>query len=463
MGGARGRIGGWLEALLAQGVTPAVTDTVEKRIRISNAGSMFAMLALFVSVPFDLVEAPSWMVGLDVVGGLAFAGIVLLNRGGRFTAARLAFIVLANLLVLANALGLGADSGADMLFIALVALPFVFFDLADRSVIALGLALPVTGLVLGDLLFADPLYARPAGYSAGSYHLYSSIAAIAIVVFSFFQISRANARAERALRDDIAARERAESELAVSRQASITAAKLAALGEMSANVAHEVNNPLTAILVRAQRLEVLAGKHRLDGEAVLRASRQIGSTVDRIRRIIDALRFFARQGDDDPMRPERVRAIVNDTVELCAQRFRMAGIDLEVLHSDGEAHVECRGGQISQILLNLLSNAFDAVDGRAERRVRLAVATSELEVHIAVTDTGGGIPGEIAHRIMEPFFTTKEIGRGTGLGLSLSKGIAEAHGGQLALDPRSTETRFLLSLPRCAPPPEVGSTEAEVA
>jgi C4-dicarboxylate-specific signal transduction histidine kinase len=158
-----------------------------------------------------------------------------------------------------------------------------------------------------------------------------------------------------------------------------------------------------------------------------------------------------------------VRAIVDDTVELCAQRFRMAGIDLEVVHADDDAHVECRGGQISQILLNLLSNAFDAVDGRAERRVRLAVATSELDVRIAVTDTGSGIPAEIAHRIMEPFFTTKEIGRGTGLGLSLSKGIAEAHGGQLALDPSSTETRFLLSLRRCAPPPAVASTVAEVA
>src|SRR6185503_4082419 len=175
---------------------------------------------------------------------------------------------------------------------------------------------------------------------------------------------------------------------------------------------------------------------RLDGEAVVRTAQQIGATVDRIRRIVDALRFFARQGDEDPMRPEPVRSIVNDTVELCAQRFRMADIELSVAHAEADAYIECRGPQISQILVNLLSNAFDAVEGRPVRRVQVSVEADARaeEIRIAVTDTGAGIPGELVHRIMEPFFTTKDIGHGTGLGLSLSKGIAESHGGRLVLD-----------------------------
>jgi signal transduction histidine kinase len=410
---------------------------------------------MLATIPLDVLEAPPWMVGADVVGFFAFASLLLLNRRGHFTASRLAFIALANLLTFANAVGLGPDSGVEMLFIALVSLPFLLFDLNNRVEIAFGLLLPIAGFALNASNVFAPV--RPPGYAAAEYHLYSALLTLATVLFSFYQISRANVRAEQALRDDIAARERAERELAVSRQASITAAKLAALGEMSANVAHEVNNPLAAILLRARRLEMLAGKQRLDTGAVVRTAQQIGSTVDRIRRIVDALRFFARQGDEDPLRPEPVRRIVNDTVELCAQRFRMADVELVVHHADEDAYIECRGPQISQILVNLLSNAFDAVEGRPARRVVVTVDAQEQQVRIAVSDNGVGIPPDLAHRIMEPFFTTKDIGHGTGLGLSLSKGIAEAHGGQLALDAGSPETRFVLTLRRCAPP-EMPST-----
>jgi C4-dicarboxylate-specific signal transduction histidine kinase len=284
---------------------------------------------------------------------------------------------------------------------------------------------------------------------AQDYHLYSGILAMAIVLVTLLQLIRENARAERALRLDIAERRRTERDLVETRQASITSAKMAALGEMSANVAHEVNNPLAAILLRAQRLALLAQKDRLDVPAVVKAAREIDATVERIRRIIDALRFFARQADEDPPRIESVGAIVGETVELCAMRFRQRDVDLTVAPITADLFVECRGAQISQVLLNLLSNAYDAVEGAPVRRVRITTDAVNGEVRIAVTDSGPGIPAEVAHRIMEPFFTTKQIGRGTGLGLSVSKGIAEAHGGRLTLDHSSPETRFVLTLARC--------------
>ena len=459
----RGRISGWFESLLYQGVSSGIAESLEKRIRMTNAGAVFAVVALLASVPIDVIQAPHWIVVTDLLGALGFGGIVLLNRRRHHIAARIGFLALANLLVLANTLGLGVESGVDMFYVALAGFPFVLFDLRDWAALGFGLALPVAGFVLSHSALTAPLAAAPDDYSQQVYRLYSAAWAFAAVVFCFYQVSRANLRAEQALRDDIAARERTERELAVSRQASITAAKLAALGEMSANVAHEVNNPLAAILLRARRLEMLASRQQLDTAAVLRSAQQIGSTVDRIRRIVDALRFSARQGDGDPFRPEPVRMIVDDTVELCAQRFRMANVDLTVSHGDEEAYIECRGPQISQVLLNLLSNAFDAVHGQPVRRVQVSVEANEQQVRIAVTDSGGGIPPELAHRIMEPFFTTKDIGHGTGLGLSLSKGIAEAHGGQLQLDGSAPgETRFVLTLRRCAPP-ELPSTVAETA
>jgi signal transduction histidine kinase len=115
-----------------------------------------------------------------------------------------------------------------------------------------------------------------------------------------------------------------------------------------------------------------------------------------------------------------------------------------------DLYVECRSVQISQILLNLVSNAHDAALGQPTRWVRISAEVAPAEVSIKVTDSGPGIPPELRPRIMEPFFTTKEFGKGTGLGLSVSKGIAEAHGGRLSYDPSARHTCFVLTLPRRA-------------
>jgi C4-dicarboxylate-specific signal transduction histidine kinase len=269
-----------------------------------------------------------------------------------------------------------------------------------------------------------------------------------VLIFSTYRTSLANASAERELRDDIAKRLLAEKELEQTRQASIYSAKMAALGEMSGNIAHEVNNPLTAILLRAERLGRVATSGAVDAASVAQTACDIEKTVNRIRRIVDALRTFARDANKDPMRAEPVGQIVRETLELCAERFYQHAIALKVEPIPDDWQVTCRSVQMSQILLNLLSNAHDAVEDRPKPWVRVSTEADEEEVRIAVVDNGPGIAREHVDRIMEPFFTTKPIGKGTGLGLSVSKGIAEANGGRLVYDPNSTETRFVLVLRR---------------
>jgi len=441
-------MGSHVASFLNLGITPASPAPLVKRIRITNAASVFGTLVMIVTIPIDRAQAPSWMVTLDVLAALVFVSLALLNWRGQPTASRLGFMAVSNALALSNAIGLGAESGSDMLFIALLAAPFAFFDLEDRVPLMVGILLPVAGFILADSGIFNHLRNPAAGYSARSYHLYSAIVALCIVLFALTQMSRANARSERALRLDIAERQRAERELAETRQAAIQAAKMAALGEMSANLAHEVNNPLTAIRLRSQQLGVLSAQNRLDGPAVLKAANEIDGTVDRIGRIVSALRFFARQGDQDPPRPENLLSIVNDTVQLCLHRFQTHQIDLKVGTIPSDLYIDCRGTQIAQVLVNLLSNAYDAVAHQPIRRVRVATEVVNSEVQIAVIDNGPGVPPALVSRIMEPFFTTKEIGKGTGLGLSLSSGIAAVHGGRLTYDRTPSETRFVLTLGR---------------
>ncbi len=413
------------------------------------------------TAPFDAVVAHPWMVGVDVVSMFLFVGVIAANWRGRVTTSRTMLVVAGIVLASTNAIGLGRESGADLLFVGLLAVPFALFDLSEREPMVVSVVLTLLALGACTLGLLSPFGRLASPGALRVYEGYSLVLAVVIILFTLVQISRENLRVERALRLDVQARERAERQLAESRQAAINAAKMAALGEMSASVAHEVNNPLSAILLRSQRLDQLARAGTMDGAAVLKTAHEIDRAVERIRRIVDALRAFARQRDEDPLRPELLAPLVADAVELCEQRFRLRGVALEVDPIPEGLQVHCRGTQVTQVLLNLLSNGYDAVEGQPDKWVRIMADAEDGVVHIAVLDSGPGVPPEIADRIMEPFYTTKEIGRGTGLGLSLSEGIAVAHGGHLELDRDAHPTRFVLTLRRAAPErPPAGDTAA---
>lgn len=120
--------------------------------------------------------------------------------------------------------------------------------------------------------------------------------------------------------------------------------------------------------------------------------------------------------------------------------------------------VECRPTQISQVILNLLNNAHDAIGSLEEKWVMVSVTEIENDIEIRVTDSGSGIPEHVRMKIMEPFFTTKPVGKGTGLGLSVSLGILKAHRGSLVVDTESKNTCFVLRFPRLQPMKEENST-----
>ena len=158
---------------------------------------------------------------------------------------------------------------------------------------------------------------------------------------------------------------------------------------------------------------------------------------------------MARESSADEFRETPVHQIVEEALELCAERFRANNIRLAVSAIDPEAVISCREVQICQVLLNLLQNAYDElVDREGERWVKLDVTYCPGWVVFSVSDSGPGIALEHRALIMEPFFTTKPVGKGIGLGLSISRSIALEHGGTLELDERSPYTCFRLRLPR---------------
>jgi PAS domain S-box-containing protein len=222
--------------------------------------------------------------------------------------------------------------------------------------------------------------------------------------------------------------------------------KLASLGEMSAGVAHEINNPLAIVDGKVSQILRVLGDDSPNLEQVRGSLQIIKKSVARISKIVKGLKRFSRDAKEDPLEVCDLSEIVSDTLSLCGERFKVHGVELRVT-PDIDTKVRCRPTQISQVLLNLLNNAFDAVRDLSEKWVDLSIVVAGQKVQVRVTDSGAGIDPEVAAKMMEPFFTTKKVGQGTGLGLSISKGIIEGHQGRLFCEPSSKNTRMVIELP----------------
>jgi PAS domain S-box-containing protein len=238
-----------------------------------------------------------------------------------------------------------------------------------------------------------------------------------------------------------------EAELEEARVAAVEAARLSSLGEMAAAIGHEIYNPLTIIQGFADRLNHLIRQKDYDREEVLAYVAKVGRATDRIVRIIHSLKALTVPPSREEFQARSVANILDDVLDLCRDRFRNEGIDLELPPSLNKVIVECLPVELAHVFLNLLNNSFTAVHKLNERWVRIEARKTGKFVEILITDSGGGIPEAIRSRIGEPFFSTKRPGHGTGLGLSISKKIAEKHGGSLALNPRAKNTQFVLRLP----------------
>jgi PAS domain S-box-containing protein len=241
---------------------------------------------------------------------------------------------------------------------------------------------------------------------------------------------------------DITERKEMESQIEAS-------ARLSALGMMAGGVAHEINNPLA--IIHGSALDLLRRMKEQDSvplEIARRNGERIVQTANRIAKIIKSMRHLAREGSHDKVRPTPVARIVEETLEVCRERFKNHGVNLLLSNLDPALSISCRQVQIEQVLLNLLQNAFDAVaEQRGEKWVRLAVFARDGAAEFCVTDSGPGIPLELKTKIMEPFFTTKDVGKGTGLGLSVSRKIVEDHGGTLELREENGHPCFSFRLP----------------
>ena len=231
-------------------------------------------------------------------------------------------------------------------------------------------------------------------------------------------------------------------------QALIASSKMSALGEMAGGVAHEINNPLASIKNLCSQIQEVVDDDPLDRNLLKEMATKAEFTTDRIAKIVLGLRSFSRDGSKDPNQVVQIQQLIEETLSFCNERFTNDGTEVIIEDFNEALAIDGRATQISQVLLNLLNNAHDAIANFKEKWIKVSVLDGSGSLEIRVTDCGRGIPLENQNKIFQPFFTTKEIGKGTGMGLSISSGIIQSHHGELKLDPGSPNTCFVIRLPK---------------
>ena len=205
----------------------------------------------------------------------------------------------------------------------------------------------------------------------------------------------------------------------------VRAEKLAALGQLVAGVAHELNNPLTGILGYS---ELLA--EEVQDEKISKRLQKLGHEAHRMKRIVDGLLRFARQ-NNPATRAADMEAALRDVVQLREYHLRKFGISIDVQLDPELPRIAIGEDELKQVLLNILNNSMDAVEESAQRSIRIHASRQNDRVVIQFEDSGPGFSD--LNRAFDPFFTTKPVGKGTGLGLSICYGIAQECGGEIVL------------------------------
>jgi C4-dicarboxylate-specific signal transduction histidine kinase len=211
-----------------------------------------------------------------------------------------------------------------------------------------------------------------------------------------------------------------------------SAEKLASIGQLAAGIAHEINNPLGTImlyasLVRKQLENVQLGNgSKEDLQIIL-------NEANRCKTIVANLLNFARQGTLN-LQEFDVFDLLTDLVKKVKPNTNFDGIKIEVNHDAKDTTIEADKDQLEQVFINILINAAEAMDGRPLKKIKIDILNEQQYLVVTISDTGCGIPKENQNKIFTPFFTTKKIGKGTGLGMAIVYGIIKMHQGDIRFE-----------------------------
>ncbi|MGZ3725934.1 MAG: sensor histidine kinase [Pseudobdellovibrio sp.] len=225
-------------------------------------------------------------------------------------------------------------------------------------------------------------------------------------------------------------------------------AKMTSLGEMAGGMAHEINNPLTIIYGRSKQLSQMVKDNSLDTQKLTTGLEAIITMTSRISDVIKALLDFSQEIKNQQYEKYSLKHMITDAMTFISAKFQNNSINI-VINVDEQIQIECFPPQITQALFSVINNSYEALlQAPGERSIEFNCSTESSCVRLKITDTGCGVPENIRHKIFQPFFTTKDVGKGAGLGLSIAKGIVESHRGKIYFNFDSSKTELIIEFQR---------------
>lgn len=225
-------------------------------------------------------------------------------------------------------------------------------------------------------------------------------------------------------------------------KALVESSKMALMGQMAGGIAHEINNPL-AVLVAHLGLQL---EDDSCSESLKKSLNKMMNICQNIAEIVKGLRMISQTETSGPKQYHSVNSIITKVISLYGEKFKKNNIEFQVNLSQ-DTSILCSEVEFSQVLFNLLNNSIDAVAKQPKAWIKLSTQVIDEMVEVGVTDSGTPIKEEMKDKLFTPFFTTKEVGHGMGLGLSISYGIIKDHMGSLFLDDKAVNTCFCIKMP----------------
>jgi signal transduction histidine kinase len=362
--------------------------------------------------------------------------VFILEKNEKTILSRLGFVLCGLLAIFVTRLGVKTSINAEYYYLAAMILPIILFDPKNRKYTYLSMFFCFFFWALHTTLTPPALspYWIPEFFPISFFLIINPLGALCIIAIFLQQYVELDTK----LRNELA---KVNSDLATERSKSIHQAKLASLGEMSAGVAHEINNPLAIIAGSLPALE----KSVQDPDKFSKKIQTIQHAVDRISKIVMGLKKFSRSSEIPVYQIAVLADILHESLVLIdakAKRHHTA-ITTDI---QSNATILCDVIEIEQVLINLINNAIDAVSKLTEKWVQIQLYEEHPKMLVLrIRDSGMGIPESVQQKLFQPFFTTKPVGKGTGLGLSITKGILDQHHASIVIlnDPHTCfELRF---------------------
>ena len=461
-----------MDRVVNLGVHVGRRDSLNHRVRIAN---ILALTSLLLAVGYVFLYL--WLDQLDYVPHsagtiLLYCIPLVLNARGYITASRLFIVIMGTISISFFSSLYGRDSDFDQFFLSLVAGAWLYFDHNERLYSYLSTAIIIAAVIMlhltdYSLAPASLVFGKPSGLAVDSFKVVVSASVLMSIILLSYLGSRAESRLEESLEEVKRDRARLQ-EQEMRLQAS---ERLAAIGETAASIAHEINNPLAILRLQNERLARHLSKSGAP-DSVHSATQRIEAMTVRISRIIRSMQTLARGTEAEPFIRAPVALLVQDALEFVEDKYRTADFEVRISHQAAALELDCRPIQISQVILNLLNNAWDSLKEKSrqdpeaprfvEIRTECGLDQRRESLFIRITDSGIGILDEAFQRLGEPAFSTKNpgIASGMGFGLRISRSIVHSHSGALTVTrasdlpaqetqslPEHASTCFTISLP----------------